>query len=114
MNSVWAVSPTDRIPAHKAISVGPSIDLGRIATIDPTIFRIGPVSRSCLAVYEPLLGRTATEEDEKEPANGAGLWSSQGLCTIAGVRCLIDGAPTSCMASRVSLRRISTTRSTPA
>src|SRR5256885_2175075 len=28
------------------------------------------------------------------------------LCTIAGVRCLIDGAPTSCMAARVSLRRI--------
>ena len=95
-------------PSHPPIR-GPSL-----STIDPTIFRIGPVSRSCLAVYAPPLGRTATEEDEKEPANGAGLWSSQALCTIAGVRCLIDGAPTSCMASRVSLRRISRTRSTPA
>ena len=41
------------------------------------------------------------------------LSGAQALCTIAGVRCLIDGAPTCCMAARVSLRMISRTRSTP-
>ena len=39
--------------------------------------------------------------------------SAHTFCTIAGVRCLIDGAPTCCMAARVSWRRISRTRSTP-
>jgi hypothetical protein len=33
--------------------------------------------------------------------------------TIIGVRCLIDGAPTCCITARVSMRRISRTRSTP-
>src|SRR5207253_7857039 len=37
---------------------------------------------------------------------------AQARCTILGVRCLIDRAPTCCMTARASLRRISRTRST--
>jgi hypothetical protein len=55
----------------------------------------------------PLLQSPAEDEVLSQ------LSGAQALCTIAGVRCLIDGAPTCCMAARVSLRMISRTRSTP-